>query len=56
MINYTASTGKAPLTHNELAHFKEIVTAKADDIVKKWIDYFVLHKFFDAEQINRRLK
>lgn len=56
MINYTASTGKAPLTHNELAHFKEIVTAKADDIVKKWIDYFVLHKSFDAEQINRRLK
>ncbi len=56
MINYTASSGKAPLATNELAYFTEIVTAKADDIVKKWIDYFVLHKSFDAEQINRRLK
>ena len=56
MINYTASSGKAPLANNELVYFKEIVTAKADDIVKKWIDYFVLLKSFDAEQINRRLK
>jgi hypothetical protein len=55
-INYTASSGKAPLATNELAYFKEIVTAKADDMVKKWIDYFVLHKSIDAEQINRRLK
>lgn len=56
MINYSASTGKAPLTHNELAYFKEIVSAKTDDIVTKWIDYFVLNKSLDAEQINRRLK
>jgi Domain of unknown function (DUF4160) len=55
-INYTASSGKAPLATNELTYFKEIVTAKADDIVKKWIDYFVLHKSIDAEQIDRRLK
>ena len=55
-INYTTSSGKVPLANNELAYFNEIVTAKADDIVKKWIDYFVLHKSFDAEQINRRLK
>ena len=56
VINYTASSGKAPMATNELASFKEIVTAKADDIVKIWIDYFVLHKSIDAEQINRRLK
>jgi hypothetical protein len=56
VINYTASSGKAPLATNELAFFKEIVSSKADDIVKKWIDYFVLHKSFAAEQINRRLK
>ena len=55
-INYTSSSGKAPLANSEMAYFKEIVTAKADDIVQKWIDYFVLHKSFDAEQINRRLK
>ena len=56
VINYTSSSGKAPLANNEMSYFKEIVTAKADDIVQKWIDYFVLHKSFDAEQINRRLK
>jgi len=33
-INYTTSSGKAPLATNELAYFKESVTAKADDIVK----------------------
>ena len=56
VINYTTSSGKAPWATNEMAYFTEIVTAKADDIVQKWIDYFVLHKSFDAEQINRRLK
>ena len=55
-INYIVSSGKAPLATNELAYFREIVTAKADDIVKKWIDYFVLHKSFDAEQIHMRFK
>jgi hypothetical protein len=26
-----------------MGYFKEVVTARADDIVKKWIDFFVLN-------------
>ena len=55
-INYINAQGKAPLTISELANFKEIVTAKSNEIVQKWIDYFVLHKSVNAERIDRRIK
>jgi Domain of unknown function (DUF4160) len=55
-INFMGSQGKLPLSGSELAYFKEIVSSKSTDIVQKWIDYFVLHKSFKSEQIQRRLK
>jgi Domain of unknown function (DUF4160) len=55
-INYTGTQGKAPLTSSEMVYFKEIVSAKSDEIVQKWVDYFVLHKSVSPEQIQRRLK
>jgi len=45
-----------PLAPREMQLFREIVTARADAIVAKWIDYFVLHKPITAEHITRRLK
>jgi hypothetical protein len=33
-----------------------LVDAKAQDIVNKWIDYFVLHKSVRSERITQRLK
>ncbi len=48
--------GRAPLDSSELRHFQEIVSAKADDIVAKWIDFFVLHKSVSPERITKRLK
>jgi len=36
--------------------FEEIVSARADEIVTKWIDSFVLHKSIKPERITRRLK
>jgi len=39
-----------------MQHFKEIVSARADDIVQKWIDFFVLHKSVRPERITGRLK
>ena len=41
---------------NEMQFFKELVTAKSDEIVRKWIDFFVLHKTIKPERITRRLK
>ena len=55
-INYTPVAGRAPLDANEMRFFQEIVAAKADEIVSKWIDFFVLHKSVAPERITRRLK
>jgi hypothetical protein len=36
-IVYATVAGRAPLDKSELRYFQEIVTAKADEIVAKWI-------------------
>ena len=55
-ISYTAVTGRSPLELNEMRFFQELVTVKAEEIVQKWIDFFVLHKSITSERITRRLK
>jgi Domain of unknown function (DUF4160) len=55
-IRYVGSAGRAPLEPNEMRFFEEIVTAKANEIVSKWIDFFVLHKSIVPERITRRVK
>lgn len=49
-------SGRLPLASNEMRYFEEIVEARADDIVAKWVDFFVLHKPIKSESITRRLK
>jgi len=39
-----------------MQYFKELVTARAEEIVQKWIDFFVLNKPVRPERIVRRLK
>ncbi|MFI4941294.1 MAG: DUF4160 domain-containing protein [Burkholderiales bacterium] len=55
-IRFGAVAGRAPLETNELRHFEEIVENRANDIIAKWIDFFVLHKPITPERITRRLK
>ncbi|MBB1127349.1 hypothetical protein [Thiospirillum jenense] len=55
-ICYTTVAGRAPLTPHELHFFDEIVSARADDIIAKWIDFFVMHKPIKSETITRRFK
>jgi hypothetical protein len=55
-INYASVTGREPLGTNEKRYFEEVVIARADDIVFKWIEFFVLHKPIKPERITRRLK
>lgn len=55
-IRFGTVTGRLPLDAHEARYFEEIVTARADDIVAKWIDFFVLHKPVRPERIDRRLK
>jgi hypothetical protein len=55
-IRYGNVAGRHPLDGNELKFFEEVVVARANDIVAKWIDYFVMHKPIKSETITRRLK
>ncbi|MDO9224900.1 MAG: DUF4160 domain-containing protein [Pseudomonadota bacterium] len=55
-IRYSAMTGRTPLSAREMQYFQEIASARADDIVAKWIDFFVLHKHVASERLTQRLK
>jgi hypothetical protein len=55
-ICYTSVAGRVPLEVNEMRFFQDLVSCKADEIITKWIDFFVLHKSITPERINRRLK
>lgn len=47
--------GKAPLDARNLKKFTKIVTLYRDDIVRKWIDYFVYNIEISPEKITKRL-
>ncbi|MBN2702772.1 MAG: DUF4160 domain-containing protein, partial [Pontiellaceae bacterium] len=53
-IRYHAVKGREPLEPSRLNDFKTLVNHCADDIVRKWIDYFVLHKTIRPETIDRK--
>ncbi len=55
-INFRNVTGREPLDVSEQRLFKEVVSGYAEDIVQKWIDFFVLHKHIKSERITRRVK
>lgn len=48
--------GKLPLDRTELGRFNKLVTVYKEDIVQKWIDFFVLHKTVDPEKITKEIK
>ena len=54
-VSFRDVKGRRPLDPVQLANFKTLVSAYADDIVRKWVDYFVLHKPVTPERITRRL-
>jgi hypothetical protein len=55
-IRYGSIAGRLPLNPNEMRFFEEVVSARAEDIIAKWIDYFVMHRSITPERITRRLK
>jgi hypothetical protein len=48
--------GKRPLESGKLKDFKTFVEAKADDIVERWVDFFVHNIRTKPETITRRIK
>jgi len=48
-------TGKRPLDRKRLALFKQLVEQYRDDIVNKWIDFFIYNKPVPSEMITKRI-
>lgn len=55
-IRFGSVRGRRPLSPAQLRDFEVLVERFAEEIVQKWIDYFVLHKPVPAETITRRLR
>ena len=48
-------TGKEPLDIPNLRRFRKIVDLYRDDIVRKWIDYFVYNMEIPSEKITKKI-
>ena len=54
-IRITEVKGSRPLVGKDLQNFKKVVGAYAQEIVRKWVDYFVYHRSIRPETITRKL-
>ena len=50
-----AVQGKEPLDIQNLKKFKKVIEVYRDDIVRKWIDFFVYNIEFAPEKITKKL-
>lgn len=55
-IKIKDAKGKRALPQKELKEFKLFVYKFKDDIVKKWIDYFVYHKSIKCIKVENKVK
>lgn len=55
-IRFSSVRGRRPLPPTQMRNFKTVVEHYAEEIVQKWIDYFVLHKAVTSEKITRRIR
>ena len=55
-IVFSNVKGRNPLPGNKMKDFRTLVNAKADDIVRRWVEYFVFKKQNKPEIITRKIK
>ena len=55
-ILYTSVRGKKPLARTQMKDFQVVVEQFRDEIVQKWIDYFILHKQVAVQKITWRIQ
>ena len=55
-IRYVTVGHVPPLKGARLKDFKALVKVRAEDIVRKWIDFFVFKKQVKMERITKRVK
>lgn len=54
-IRYSNVRGRRPLGPRPMADFRAVVEEFAEEIVEKWINYFILHKPVPSETITRKI-
>ena len=54
-VTISGVKGKEPLDLKNLKKFKKLVEIYRDDIVRKWVDFFVYNKAIDSEKITKKL-
>ncbi|MSU63038.1 MAG: DUF4160 domain-containing protein [Pedosphaera sp.] len=55
-IIFSNVKGRPPLAGAKMKDFQALVRAKADDIVRRWVDFFVFKKHNKPEIITRKVK
>lgn len=55
-IRYSSVGGKKPLDPKQFQNFQAVVEHYAEEIVQKWIDYFLLHRPIRPHTITRRIR
>lgn len=55
-VIYSPVKGRRHLNKGEMKNFQTLAEHYADEIVQKWIDYFVLHSPVEARKITQRIK
>lgn len=55
-IRFRPSAGRARLAPKEMQYVQELAHARGEEIVRKWIDFFVLNKPIGAGRMTQRLK
>ena len=48
-------TGKEPIDTQNLKKFKKLVEYYRDDIIRKWVDFFVFNKEIVTEKITKKI-
>ena len=55
-IVFSNVADRRPLTASKMKDFQALVRVKAEDIVRRWVDFFVLKKHNQPEIVTRRVK
>ena len=55
-VRILSVAGMEPLRGKALANFKLLVSRKGEDIVAKWVEFFVHRRQIEIEIITRKLK
>lgn len=54
-IKITNVKGRRPLTGTDLKNFEIFIEEYSNQIIQKWIDYFIYHKEISFEKITKKI-